>query len=202
MDTVIANTLSKEETEEGIDEKMVEIKTFPIFINTHIIQDIQKLVEDYTLTHRQTIFSKSQRKIEQPEYVWNNIEGQRTLTQSTFFIDREKLYIDYPLFKLYLHKEIYNDLIQYIEKLIMQIIHSYHTFEIHLNIKGFTISAAKRYYTFIQLFFERFFNETTGIGAYMNLMYIYNRPSVLVYFKDIFKYFMNNKFIKDKIVFC
>tara|TARA_A200000113_G_scaffold203167_1_gene198074 strand:- start:2056 stop:2385 length:330 start_codon:yes stop_codon:yes gene_type:complete len=63
----------------------------------------------------------------------------------------------------------------YTKSLVEGILKEYHTFEFHVNLKTFSVSAAQRYYGMITSTFD----ESTVFTDKMSKIYIYNTPSLL-----------------------
>lgn len=176
----------------------MEKKSFPLMIDNILIENIKKLTNEYCTNNKKMIYLKKSKKEECSKYVWKNITPSKILIESTIFINENKIYINYPIFKLYVHNEIYDIIINYIMNCILKIKNEYNNYEIHININGFTISAAQRYYEFINNIFNILFN-VKNIN-YLYKIYIYNPPSTIEYLKPLFINITNNNNVKDKII--
>jgi hypothetical protein len=174
------------------------IKSFPLMINTSLIEKIQELTQYYYSTNKKSSYQKKTQKLDCSKFIWENVKPNIYLIDATIFIDENRIYINYPLFKLYANQEIYDRIIDYIMESIFQIITKYINFEVHINIDGFTISAGERYKEFINMIFFKVFSSNYAVRLYK--MYIYNPPSVIEYLKPIFRNITNNKNIMGKVV--
>ena len=103
------------------------------------------------------------------------------LYSKTFYVipNTNKIFVDYTILKKYAHPTIYTDAIQYYLNLSLNVIHMYGTFEIHINLNSFTISAAERYKDSIVLFCNECLQNETRFALQMSKMYIYYTPSVI-----------------------
>jgi hypothetical protein len=174
------------------------IKSFPLMINTALIEQIQQLTQYYYSTNQKSSYQKKIQKLDCSKFIWNNIKPNAYLIDATIFIDENRIYINYPLFKLYANQEIYDIIIHHIMESIFKIITEYTNYEVHINIDGFTISAGERYKEFINMIFSKVFGSNYAFHLYK--MYIYNPPSVIEYLKPIFRNIINNKNMIGKVV--
>lgn len=192
----IESRISQSKLSENGDNK--EYKTFPLIIDNDILNTIQQLTQQYYTNNKTTSYLKKNVKIDCSKYIWKNVYPSKLLIDPTIFIDSNRLYINYPLIKLFINPDIYEQIIDYTVNHILILIEQYGSYEIHINIEGFTISAAERYSHFINMIFSKLFNK--NYSAYLDKMYIYNPPSVIEYLKPIFRNIVNNKNIMDKVV--
>ena len=73
-------------------------------------------------------------------------------------------------------------------------------FECHLNINTFTISAAERYKTMINIFCEKALASNTQYSDKIDKFIIYYPPSMIQNISKIFSPFINPN-VKDKVIF-
>ena len=110
-----------------------------------------------------------------------------------------KIFVDYTVLKEYAHSSIYLPAITYYLNLILSIIHKYGNFEVHINLNGFTISAAERYKECIYIFCNECIKHETQFAKQMSQMYIYNTPGViegiLAFFSKVIAPEITNKVI-------
>ena len=175
---------------------------FIIEDDTHMILiEIQLLVTKFEemYGYNKLLTSKKTKKQECSNYVWNNISSREKLIKTTIFKKNNEIYINYPIIKWFVIPEIYDSIVEYIVVLVTSILQTGGTYNIHINIEGFTISAAERYSDLISVVFMKLFNET-----YINpleKMYIYNTPSVIDFLSSMFRKFMRgNTFLDEKVV--
>jgi hypothetical protein len=174
------------------------IKSFPLMINNELIIRIQTLTQDYYSSNKKYAILNKNQKLDCSNFIWNNITPSNILIDSTIFIDENKIYVYYPLFKLYANPDIYDLIINYTTECILKIIEEYGIYEFHINIDGFTISAGERYSQLINMIILKLFN--INFSNYLDKMYIYNPPSVIEYLRPIFRNVINNKSLMDKVV--
>jgi hypothetical protein len=180
--------------------EIVQIKTFPLAIESPILKEIQNLMEIHTLNKVSTVkMFKNSKKLECSQFIWENINSREELVRLTIFYENNNIYINYPIFKLFIIPDIYDTIINYIINVIVEVINQNGKYNIHINIDSFTISAAERYMVFINSIFERVFR--TQYVNHLEKIYIYNAPSVIEFLKNIFNGLLRgNNMLKDKIV--
>jgi hypothetical protein len=133
----------------------------------------------YKKNTKNTIFKKTQ-KIECAQELSTNFDME-LLYSKTFFIipNTNKVFVDYTVLKEYAHPSIYMDAIHYFLGLILNTIRIYNTFDLHINLNSFTISAAERYKNSIILFCNECVKHETQFANQLDKMYIYYTPSVI-----------------------
>jgi hypothetical protein len=172
-------------------------KTFPLTIESPILKEIQNLIEIHSSNDSVKLF-KNASKLECSQFIWENINSREELIRLTIFYDDNNIYINYPIFKLFAIPDIYEIIVNYIIDIIVELINKNGNYNIHINIDGFTISAAERYRGIVGIMFERVFK--TQYVNYLQKIYLYNPPSVIDFLKNIFQGFTRgNNILKDKV---
>jgi len=122
------------------------------------------------------------------------------LLEKTFSIieNTNKVMIDYPLFKTFANHGNYNEIIKYILTLFTQCIDTYGSFEVHVNLKSFTITAAQRYRDMISQFCRECLDNNTRFNTTMTSFAIYNCPKMFDSISALFSGFIDDQ-IRSKI---
>lgn len=104
------------------------------------------------------------------------------------------------MFKTYGHQAIYEPIVDYIMNLVTNCIKQHNTFELHVNMQSFTITAAQRYKDVIQLFCNRCLqrNQDDTLSSHLVNMYIYNSPKMIGILSNLFAGFIDDT-IRAKI---
>ena len=148
-----------------------------MFRNLILIQEIHKIHNDYYETSKKNFFFKKSQKIESAENIISKIPLDELIQCSIYDIpNTNKLYFDYIVFKMYASPSNYKKIIQYMIVKIQEIIHIYGNFEMHMNIKSFTVSATERYMDAIRLFCNECYINDEMFSNSLLQMYIYNTP--------------------------
>jgi hypothetical protein len=125
------------------------------------------------------------------------------LLQTTVYIipGTNKIYLDYPRFKQFANNTNSCEIIDYIIELLNHCTTQYGPYEMHINLKGFSVSAADRYKSHIQLFCGKCYNNRDTRFAQLLLnLYIYHTPSVIETITKLFSPFIDPE-IPKKIIF-
>ena len=163
---------------------------------------ISRLTSDFYSSNRKHIFFKKNQKQECAEYVLNHFPLE-VLIQKTIFAlpNTNSIYIDYPLFKTYGTSQNYEIVVNYLLTEINNIILQYGSFNMHINLLTFSMSAVERYTQAIQMICNECFKNTDiKYIDRMVTMYIYNTPNMIGAISATLIRFTNES-IKDKMVY-
>jgi hemoglobin-like flavoprotein len=145
-----------------------------------MMEDISKIQTDFYSSHRKNIFMKTSQKSECAETISRQIPLEELIRNTIYIIPNScSVYMDYPLFKTYVSPINYQIVVNHIFETINEVIRRCSTFEMHINLSTFTISAAERYSQIIQSFCNECCKNNTQYSELMNRMYIYNTPSMI-----------------------
>ena len=110
-----------------------------------------------------------------------------------------KVFFDYAVFKTYATPQNYNIIVSNVLVLFRKCIELYHSFEIHVNLKSFSVSAATKYKTIIHAFCCEYMKSDTEYGILVTNMFIYNVPSMIDQISMMLKPFIHLN-LRDKII--
>jgi hypothetical protein len=173
------------------------------FNETDFNEKINKLTTQFYSENKKKILFKSSQKFECAESITNSI-GIEELIQRTIFIipNTNSVFLDYTLFKTYATPDNYYKIITHILSLFKICIQNYGTYDCHVNLDSFTITAAQRYKDIIELFLQNCMtsNSECEYSVQLTTMYIYNTPNT---FQNISKILLPliDPIVKNKIVF-
>lgn len=160
-----------------------------------IIDNISKLQQEYYSTHNKNILFKKNQKYDCANSISQQIDIT-TLFQKTIYILKEgHVFFDYTILKTYMHPEIYDTFLEYINKISSEYIDNIEHYTLHLNMNSLTISAFERYWPLI----NKIFNKFPVTGNKMLITYVYYTPNIADQILKILTPFLTN--IKNKIVF-
>lgn len=144
---------------------------------------------------------RSTNKLNCAKMVSDNIDIQDLIKHTTLIIpNTNKIYIDYVMFKSYAHDQVYDILIKNVIHLFNTCIESHNSFEIHLDLNTFSISAAQRYKPLIQILCNECLSSQTPLMSYLTTFRIYNTPYMIDSISTIFRPFISDH-IKKKVEF-
>ena len=167
-----------------------------------ILEKISNLQNDYYTRKPKNIFLKNTSKIDCATVVSQNINIDEMIRKTVFIIPETNIvYFDYCNFKLFANPNIYTKIVDYILQLFISCIDKYGSFEAHLNLKTFSVSAAQRYKSIIEIFCSKCLQNNTQISLKLDKFFIYNIPSIFDSIAAIFSVFIDNN-VRNKIIIC
>lgn len=153
--------------------------------------------EFYKNTNKNFLFKKTQKQ-ECAKYICNNINLDVLLNNTFMQIpNTNKIYFNYLLFKTFANPENYNLCLNYIINVISNCISIYGNYEMHINIKSFTVSAMERYKSVIIKYLEMLGTDTT-FSEQLVTIFVYNIPHVFDIIKQMVRPFIS-KIVHEKI---
>jgi hypothetical protein len=169
---------------------------------------LNKMKSEYYTESKPNMFFKNTQKIQCAETISKNLELATLLGKTAYILQNNSkniIYIEYPLFKLFANPENYTAIVEHLINLILIFIANKATYEIHINLKGFTISAAERYKQVIQLFCNQCcsLSNTSNISFVedLTILKIYHTPSVMESISRMLSS-LTDPTVKKKLVFC
>jgi len=169
---------------------------------------LNKMKSEYYTESKPNMFFKNTQKIQCAETISKNLELATLLGKTAYILQNNNkniIYIEYPLFKLFANPENYTAIVEHLINLILIFIANKATYEIHINLKGFTISAAERYKQVIQLFCNQCcsLSNTSNISFVedLTILKIYHTPSVMESISRMLSS-LTDPTVKNKLVFC
>lgn len=165
--------------------------------------NLQKQIEEfqnkyYDENKKNSFFKKNQKK-DLAKKISDSFDLNLLLNETCYSFDELNIIIDYNKFKLFANSDNYKTITSHILKLFSNSINKYYSFQCHLNLDSFTVSAAERHKEMI----EEFCNQCLGNSSFsekLTTIYIYYPPSLI---ENIAKLFSNliNPVVKDKVIF-
>ena len=160
-----------------------------------ILEAIQKHNKNYYDENGKNTYFKKHQKIDLATQVADKFDLQKLLDLSCYKVNN-KVFIDYSVIKLYATIENNNIIV---DKILSQY-QMDDTYEIHLNLAGFTITAAERNKELIRMYFEKCMSLEKNLSASLINMYVYYTPSFIDQLMKMFKSFICDE-IRDKVVY-
>lgn len=129
----------------------------------------------YEQNQKNLIF-KNKQKLECAQTVSEAFDLKKMVECTAFIVpDRNIIYYNYPVYKLYGNESNRLDVYYHLIGLIRNILERFDTFEMHVNLKSFTISAGQRYYSVIASSFD----ENTMLTDKLSKMVVYHTPNIV-----------------------
>ena len=102
------------------------------------------------------------------------------MAKSVYILENSDIvHIDYPILKPSLCEDIYEFCIQFLLNKYLEVINKYNKYSVHVNLQGFSVSAAQRYQKGIMLFTEKCNASNTKLSELLEKMVLINAPSVI-----------------------
>jgi hypothetical protein len=176
------------------DTNIPEFKLPPIYNKVKELHDL------FYISNKKNTIIKNDQKLQCAKYISSFFEAKELIQHTIICNGDNKIYINYAFFKMYGNEDIYDLFINYLLNSFILCIEQFGNFEIHINLKGFTISSVDRYKMLIKLFCDKALSINTPFASLMDKMFIYNSPSVLKTFNEMFNSYIN-PVIYDKLQF-
>jgi len=162
------------------------------------MRKISELQNVYYSANPKRSFLKKQQKNDCANHVSNLVGTDHLLNHCIYAFDGYKVYIDYTVFKTFVHPENYNHFVDYFINIIQSIINTFGKYQLYINLQTFTISALERYRSFILLLSSRC--ATEQLEPFIEIFQIHNSPSFLTATSNLLSPFMPDS-VKQKLVF-
>lgn len=172
------------------------------FENNQLIDEIENIKKNYfSNVNVISLINKSKHKLQCAKKISDTLDINKLLEITVIRIkDSNKIYFDYPFFKTFANPANYDTIVEYILNLFTESINQHGEFEMHVNLKTFSVSAAERYKNCIESFIKKCISKNTPFVKTTKCIYIYNTPSVIDSISRIINHFIEPE-IKEKMVF-
>jgi hypothetical protein len=158
----------------------VQSSTTSSSVDQSAITNAEKLKESYYETHKKNVFMKSSQKFDCARDICSKVDIVSLMDQTFWIVpNKNQVFFDYRVYKLYGNPDNFQLVIDNVLHMAKWCIREYGTFEIHLNLATFTISAAERYKPMIQMFCDICMSQTeVEYLKHLITMKVYNIPTV------------------------
>jgi hypothetical protein len=144
---------------------------------TSRLADIQR---EYYNTHRKNVFFKKTQKQDCTAHVCAQMSLEDLLSETFWVIpNTNRLFFDYTVFKMYANPDNYSHIIEKVLVYCSDCVEKFGSFEVHVNLAGFTVSAAERYKSIITLFCSECLHRNKRFNATLDTMNLYNIPNMV-----------------------
>ena len=142
-----------------------------------LLQRINDIRDNYYEENGKHHVFKNRQKQAIAEKVCDTVSCAQLVPYTIRIIPRtNKIYFNYLLFKTFATPSNIGECQSYLQQqLLPAILGSHKTFEMHVNLSTFSVSACQRYFSAIKTLFQ----STTELTENMDGLYIYHTPSVI-----------------------
>ncbi len=145
-----------------------------------LLAKINDLKQSYYEENNKHHIFKQKQKLDCAEKISTQIDFQKLLDNTIFIIpNTSHIIFSYPTFKTYAHPGIYNAVIQHTIDKLDYCIQNYGSYEMHLNLDTFSVSAVKRYKEGICKYCEACLERNSNYYQKITNMHIYYVPSII-----------------------
>lgn len=143
----------------------------------------------YSSEKKNAVFKKNQKEM-CARSVSEQICVDDAIKTSFFTVARGDFYLNYPLMKLYLNDTNFERITDRLIEAILDTIadNGNNQIRIHVNLNGFTVSAAERYKHVLQYFSNACNDRQIVITPFVEHVFIYYTPVVMASIIDILKF--------------
>ncbi len=168
-------------------------------MSDQLLGDLEKFKETYYTDNPKNRIFKKQQKFDLADKITEEFDIRILLERAVFIIPgTNKVFLDYPIMKLFVNPHNYMDLIRHTQALLPECIQQYGSFECHLNIDTFTATAAERHKELVRLFRD-YDDGNNDYTDYMTKIVVLNTPSSIDVIAKILMKFIEPE-IKAKIM--
>jgi hypothetical protein len=162
-----------------------------------ILNKIISIQDDFYTKNKKNNFFKRNQKIDCAKEICKKMDIYEMIAESICVIPQtNKIYIDYPIFKLYANPDNFDIIITHIINTCRYLVTYYKNFEVYINLQGLTVSAVERYKDIIKKYVSCCLNENTDFALLMTKLHILNSPSVIEMIVKIVKPIIDQNVVK------
>lgn len=152
----------------------------------------------YSKNGKNGLFKKSQ-KLDCAKAVCAELSLAELVSMSIYIVSgTNRVYLNYPIVKHYACPDNYQQIVAYILQLYQTCIDTYGYYELHVNLQGFTMSAAERYKDFIKMHSQMRSSNAVDYVEKMAKMTIYYTPIMIDSITMFLKPFIDSR-ISSKV---
>ena len=169
--------------------------------SSSLIDSMEKYKEEHYEKEKNLFFKKKQ-KLDFAKKMTEKFPLEEMIRSTIYIIpNTNKVMINYTVFKLYANDDIYQYIIQTILGIFDTILQSYTSYEVHIILDTFTITAAERYKSIIKSFFESCMNSENNYVDKLDNMYIYYTPTMIDMITKLLSPFIHPELTKRVIYY-
>lgn len=149
-------------------------------MDSGFLEKIQQLQGDYYSQNGKNTFFKKSQKTECAAIISNKMDIEQLIANTMYNVPgTNKVYFDYTVFKLYATPDNYDAIITNVLRLFQNCIDEYGSYESHINLLSYTVSACERYKSIFPVLFDECFKKGKTYSDKLSKLYIYNTPSAM-----------------------
>jgi len=167
-------------------------------MSNNLMNELEQFKSIYYSDNKKCAVFKAAQKHDLATKICSQFGQDELFAKSVYPVrDTNKVYIDYPVFKLFVNPHNYEAFVLFCQKIFNQTVQKHGSFECHINLLSLTITAVERHQRLVELFCsdpsERDGMEYTN---YLTKVYIYNTPSVIDNIMNVVKRLLDPDIMK------
>lgn len=164
----------------------------------NLMNELEQFKTTYYSANKKNMVFKTQQKHELATKICSQFGQDDLFHKSVYPIrDTNKVYIDYPVFKLFVNPANYQAFVLFCQNIFNQTIQTHGTFECHVNLEGLTISAVERHQRVVELFcVDPEQRDGMEYTRFLTKMCIYNTPSIIDNIINVVKRLIDSDIMK------
>ena len=167
---------------------------------TEYLLKIQKTQNEfYSNQAKKNVFKQAQ-KTECANYVTTNVKLEKLIESTAFIVPNTNIvYFNYLVFKTYGNPENAKPIYAHISALVESILSTYNSYEFHINLKTFSVSACHRYYSMIISSIEsnKIFTDNLNKLVIYHTPFIIDQVTVMLY-NSVKPFLHKIEYVKEK----
>ena len=167
-------------------------------IETNLEDQLNKFKEQYYQENKKKTFFKTSQKKDCAEKVVQHFSIEQLL-QNSVYINKNTIFIDYPIIKTFIQPNNYYLVMDYIDKIHDYMFTNNETINIVIDMKSFTITAAQRYMELIKQFCNKYLQNDNYMNR-IQTIYVRNSPSIIDVIRNMVSPFVSSN-VSEKVVF-
>ena len=170
-------------------------------MDAEFLSKVEKMKDEYYTTHKKNTLFKKTQKLDCALTICNSMDIQKLIDNTMHIIPNTNcVFFSYPVFKLYAANANYDLIISNIFSLFHKCIENYGSYQVHIDLLSYTVSACERYKPIFPVLFNECFSKEKTFSNKLEKLYIYNTPHTMEAIIQIMKPLVDNN-IRHKIVF-
>ena len=170
-------------------------------MDQEFLAKIEQMKEDYYSHNKKNILFKKSQKQDCALSICNNMDVNQLIENTMHVIENtNSVYFSYPVFKLYASDQNYDLIISHIFSLFDRCIDKFGTYQVHMDLQSYTVSACERYKPIFPVLFNECFRKEKTYSDTLDRLFIYNTPNAMETIIQIMRPLVHDN-VRHKIVF-
>jgi hypothetical protein len=162
---------------------------------------MEQYKDEYFQSKGKNTFFKKNQKMDCAKEISQTFSIEQMIERTVYNIpNTNKVVFDYNVFKLYAYSENFETIVDGVIRLYDSVLLRYSSFEVHVLLNSFSISAAERYKNAIQMFCNKSINSDTQYSELITNIYIYHTPTMIESISTLLRPFIDKR-ITNKVVY-